>query len=602
MKKIHPIAAFVAVALISLAMAGYAYFATQEAARIKFVAAVNDAQDRIESRMELHLSLLRATKALFESQDGDVSPSEYAAFYKALDVSDHFAGLHGIGLIRVVKAGEEAAVERDLSVNLGVERKVHPPSSLPQHAVTVLVEPHDGYSDPVIGFDMMVDPARREAIEQALDDNGAHATGRVLLGDKTGASRNFAGFLVFTRLTRQAGSDLPGTGLVYNAFRAEDLFQTALAKTPLLPVSVEVYDGDVSDDSLMFRSETPPSSSLAESLATVRKFTMAGRQWTVLFRPTSLFRCRGRRGLPGRADAAGQARKGRVPAAGVVVAVEAAEAWEWGAVWAVAVSEWAAGPWAVSTILRPVTAPDRKLSRPAVASGYSGLSSSPRALAAETCLIASASVAASCAPITAYLPSSRKHGTPVTPMRAAVSISPRTDSTSASVGNSVSTIAVSMSASRAASTSTAGSPRFPPSSKLSWNSRRTSLFWTSSPAAPAQRMTRCASSVLGATLMASKSNEMPSAAPSGSMRAWISRMRSSLPNLPSMYSRRSLPSGGMVGSSWNGRQWTRTSTPLAAIALSSRFWPMKHQGQTTSETTSTVMEAVSVMASSFSYG
>ncbi len=298
MKKIHPIAAFVAVALISLAMAGYAYFATQEAARIKFVAAVNDAQDRIESRMELHLSLLRATKALFESQDGDVSPSEYAAFYKALDVSDHFAGLHGIGLIRVVKAGEEAAVERDLSVNLGVERKVHPPSSLPQRAVTVLVEPHDGYSDPVIGFDMMVDPARREAIEQALDDNGAHATGRVLLGDKTGASRNFAGFLVFTRLTRQAGSDLPGTGLVYNAFRAEDLFQTALAKTPLLPVSVEVYDGDVSDDSLMFRSETPPSSSLAESLATVRKFTMAGRQWTVLFRPTGAFVSPSSRAIP----------------------------------------------------------------------------------------------------------------------------------------------------------------------------------------------------------------------------------------------------------------------------------------------------------------
>jgi two-component sensor histidine kinase len=91
---------------------------------------------------------------------------------------------------------------------------------------------------------------------------------------------------------------LPGTGLVYNAFRAEDLFQTALAKTPLLPVSVEVYDGDVGDDSLMFRSETPPASPLAESLATVRKFTMAGRQWTVLFRPTSAFASPSSRAVP----------------------------------------------------------------------------------------------------------------------------------------------------------------------------------------------------------------------------------------------------------------------------------------------------------------
>ena len=51
-----------------------------------------------------------------------------------------------------------------------------------------------------------------------------------------------------------------------------------------------------------------------------------------------------------------------------------------------------------------------------------------------------------------------------------------------------------------------------------------------------------------------------------------------------------------MGSSWNGRQlmWTSTS-PTDAIALSSRFWPMKHQGQTTSDTTSTVMEFISLI-------
>ena len=43
---------------------------------------------------------------------------------------------------------------------------------------------------------------------------------------------------------------------------------------------------------------------------------------------------------------------------------------------------------------------------------------------------------------------------------------------------------------------------------------------------------------------------------------------------------------------WSGRAGTAASAPrrrcrgTAAIALSSRFWPMKHQGQTTSETTS----------------
>ncbi len=289
MKRFFPIIVFVAVALISLAMAGYAYFAAQEAAQIKFEAVVNDAQDRIESRMELHLSLLRATKALFETRQGEVSAKDYAAFFKSLQVPDHFAGLHGIGFIRMVKAGQEAAVEQELRDNLGVGRKVHPPSDRPWRAVTVLVEPHDEYSDPVLGFDMMVDPVRREAIEEAIDDDREHATGRLLLGKDTGASRSFPGFLVLSRLTAAAQGGPETTALVYNAFRAQELFQTALAKAPLLPVNVEVYDGDADPEKLLFRSETPPSASLGDSLLTIREFETAGRLWTVLFRPTSVF-------------------------------------------------------------------------------------------------------------------------------------------------------------------------------------------------------------------------------------------------------------------------------------------------------------------------
>ena len=68
-------------------------------------------------------------------------------------------------------------------------------------------------------------------------------------------------------------------------------------------------------------------------------------------------------------------------------------------------------------------------------SGQFVFSSSPRALAAATWRMASAMTLLSCAPITAYLPSIRKQGTPVTPMRCAVSISPRTASASASVAS-----------------------------------------------------------------------------------------------------------------------------------------------------------------------
>ena len=301
MKKLFPIVAFIAVALISLTMAGFAYFATEEAARIKFEATADDARDRIESRMDLHLSLLRATKALFEVHEGRVSSKEYETFFASLGAADHFAGLHGIGFVRIIKAGDEAEIEREMSRDLGVEHKIHPQSDLPWRAPTVLLAPRGAYSDPVIGFDMMVDPVRREAIEQAIKDDEEHATGRLLMGKNTGSSRSFTGFLVFVRLTTETGQDgagAPEVGLLYNAFSAQDLFQTALAKVPLLPVNVEVYDGDVDGDNLMFRSETPPVSSPNETLLATRKFEVAGRQWTVLFRPTGAFSPPSSRAIP----------------------------------------------------------------------------------------------------------------------------------------------------------------------------------------------------------------------------------------------------------------------------------------------------------------
>jgi CHASE1-domain containing sensor protein len=301
LKKLFPVVAFIAVAIVSLTMAGFAYFATEEAARIKFEAIVDDARDRIESRMDLQLSLLRATKALFKTHDGSISAKEYETFFNSLGAADHFAGLHGIGLVKIVKAGDEAAIEREISQNLGFERKIHPQSSLRWRAPTVLREPRGVYSDPVIGFDMMVDPVRREAIERALKDDAEYATGRLLMGKNTGSSRSFVGFLMFTRLSMGNGQDSAGpseVGLLYNAFSAQDLFQAALAKAPLLPVNVEVYDGDAVSDNLMFRSETPPTATPGEAILATRKFKVAGRMWTALFRPTSAFSPPSSRAIP----------------------------------------------------------------------------------------------------------------------------------------------------------------------------------------------------------------------------------------------------------------------------------------------------------------
>ncbi|MBZ9873935.1 CHASE domain-containing protein [Mesorhizobium sp. BR1-1-9] len=304
MKKLFPIVAFVAVALISMTMAGFAYFATQEAARIKFDATADDALNRIESRIDLQLSLLRSSQALFDARNGDISQSEFKAFFDALNVDTNFAGLRGIGFLRLVKAGDEAAVERDMLHDQGVRRAIYPDTTQPWRTPIVLFEPLDPSNKASIGYDMFTEPVRRAAIEKAMADDQQHASGLVQLGQETGAAQTFTGFLVFVRLNVETAPDAINAsrsstvGFLYAAFRARELFQIALSRAPLLPVNTEIYDGAVDPDHLLFRSETPPVSAFGDRLLVTRKISVAGRPWTVQFRPTSAFSQPSSRAIP----------------------------------------------------------------------------------------------------------------------------------------------------------------------------------------------------------------------------------------------------------------------------------------------------------------
>ncbi|WP_296741934.1 CHASE domain-containing protein [Mesorhizobium sp.] len=304
MKKLFPIVAFIAVALISLTMAGFAYFATQEAARIKFEGTADDALSRIESRIDLHLSLLRSTQALFDARNGDITRGEFKAFFTALDIADNFAGLRGIGFLKLAKAGDEAAVERDILHDYGSAHPVYPATTQQWRTPIALFEPLDTSNQSIIGFDMFTDPVRREAIQKAMADDRQHASGIVQLGQGAGVTQTFTGFLVFVRLNVETAPEVINAsrsstaGFLYAAFRARDLFDIALSQVPLLPVNVEVFDGKPDAGNLLFRSEAPSAEPIGEKFVARRNIVVAGRPWTILFHPTSAFSPPSSRAIP----------------------------------------------------------------------------------------------------------------------------------------------------------------------------------------------------------------------------------------------------------------------------------------------------------------
>ena len=286
---------FLSVALASLLMASFAYFATVEAGRIKFQAAADDAFGRIETRVEQHVLLLRATLGMFHATGGDVSRPALQRFNDSIDVQRRYAGIRGLGFARLIRKGEEPLAEAEIARNYGSPRKIWPDTDQDLRAPIMMLEPFDARNRLALGFDMYSEAVRRAAMEAAMRTGAPRASGPVDLVQDSGQAPQ-PGFLVYlpyvasqaaTSNGQDGGTQLDG--FVYAPFRVADLFNAALERLPLLPVYIEAYDGSPEDGKLLFRSETPAATELSDNFLVSRPLEVAGRPWTILFRPTAGF-------------------------------------------------------------------------------------------------------------------------------------------------------------------------------------------------------------------------------------------------------------------------------------------------------------------------
>jgi len=295
LRKYFPALVFVSIAFAGLAMATFAYLSGQEAARIKFEATADDALNRIESRVALHLGLLRATDAYFETRGGDVSAAEFKAYFDTLQIEKNFEGLQGLGMLGMAPAADLGQLRQEIVRRQGSSAEIFPATTDAEWRTPLIL--YEAIGEPrrhAIGFDMFTEPPRRDAMLAAIETGEPRSTGRLMLGQRTGADI-VPGFLIFSAVERAAPAAAPGTpapsgeqppaGLIFASFRAADLFSKILDKFPPLPAHAEVFDGAVEPANLVFQSEKPAEG----EFVTTRQLLVAGRPWTIEFRPTADF-------------------------------------------------------------------------------------------------------------------------------------------------------------------------------------------------------------------------------------------------------------------------------------------------------------------------
>lgn len=301
-RRLLPAIVFLLVATIGIAMAGFAWFAAERSNHFKFESLADDAANRIAARVELNLSMIHSALAYFVAENGAVDREDFRRFVTKLGMvqgaeggmAGPLLGVQGIGYAPLVPVGGEAAIERRLAHDYGTALSIWPSTDQKLRAPIVLLEPQDARNRAALGYDMYADPQRRLAMTEAIGMATARATHRVQLVQEIDEKKQ-AGFLVYlpfyagapARIGDRETGQRPA-GFIYAAFRMGDLVVSALDKAPLLPVTLQVYDGDPADGALLYRSPAPALS--GDNYEISRTLDVAGRNWTIRFRPSEAFK------------------------------------------------------------------------------------------------------------------------------------------------------------------------------------------------------------------------------------------------------------------------------------------------------------------------
>ena len=238
----------------------------------------------IGRRLLVYEQVLRGARGYLRGSV-DLSRAEFAEYYEVLRLDQSFPGLEALAIASAIPPGALAAHEARVRAEGFPDYRVHPADGQPRTAISH-IQPFNARNLRAFGYDMYSEPVRRAAMAAARDSGQAALSGKVVLVQEGGASRD-AGFLMYLPVYR-SGRDVETVeqrraalvGWIYSPFRMKDLMR-GVGGIAAPQLDVEIYDGDhMAPDALLYRSPGaghagPPRFSTATRMA------MAGRIWTV---------------------------------------------------------------------------------------------------------------------------------------------------------------------------------------------------------------------------------------------------------------------------------------------------------------------------------
>jgi PAS domain S-box-containing protein len=248
-------------------------------AQSEFDFEVRQAVRRIEQRMATYEQVERGTQA-FLLGSMSVKGDDFRQFVEMLRLAEKFPGIQGIALVVLKQPAPRVA------------------GQAPASAITH-IEPFTGLNPRALGFDMLTEPSRREAMERARDSGQAAASGKVRLIQENGRDEQ-AGLVMYLPVyargkpvatVEQRRSNL--VGWVGAPFRMRDLMD-GLGGERGTDILLSIYDGPGPNPAQLLYATAASDQAHAHSplFKASNKVVVAGRPWTIELRSSPAFEAR----------------------------------------------------------------------------------------------------------------------------------------------------------------------------------------------------------------------------------------------------------------------------------------------------------------------
>ncbi len=244
----------------------------------------------IVNRMTAYQHILLSSVGLFNASDL-VSRKEWHTYINQLQLDKYYPGIPMVGFSQYLLPAELPAHLAQIRAEGFPNYTVHPEGQRDEYTSIIYFEPGDDQNLVTFGYDMLLEPTRRAAMEQARDTGQPVISGKLVLLQDVHLQQvpKPAGFLMVMPVYRQgqptdtvAQRRAALFGYVHAAFRAKDLMQDIFgSREPDL--DYEIYDGESINAEILLYDDMPHHANYQHQFTKIVPLNIAGHRWTVYF-------------------------------------------------------------------------------------------------------------------------------------------------------------------------------------------------------------------------------------------------------------------------------------------------------------------------------